>query len=71
MKKILEQLERGEISAEQAEEQIATKIDELLELQKEDIKAWLHRRARDYGGISYTNIDLFVDDYQIIQYHKS
>lgn len=46
------------------------RVDELLELQKQDIKAWLHRRARDFGGISYNQIDEFVDDYQIVQYHK-
>jgi hypothetical protein len=47
------------------------KVDELLELQKEDIKAWLHRRARDFGGISYHQIDEFIDDYQIVQCHKN
>jgi len=46
------------------------KVDELLKLQKEDIKAWLHRKARDFGGISYNQIDEFLDDYQIVQYHK-
>lgn len=33
--------------------------------------AVLHRRARDFGGISYHQIDEFMDDYKILTYHKN
>lgn len=32
--------------------------------QTSELKAYLHRRARDYGGIGYENIDRFIDEYQ-------
>ena len=36
----------------------------LNQWQVSELKAYLTRRARDYGGISYENINQFIDDYQ-------